>query len=102
MKTITTEKAPAAIGPYSQAKQVGNLIFTSGQIALLPNGDLLQGDVEAQTEQVLHNLAEVLIAGGSSLNNVIKTTVFIKDMNDFAKINAIYAKHFGEHKPARS
>ena len=102
MKTINTDKAPAAIGPYVQAKQFGDLIFTSGQICLLPDGSLLEGTVEEQTEQVFKNLTEVLKAGGSSLKQVIKTTVFIKDMADFGKINAVYEKAFGGHKPARS
>ena len=102
MKTINTDKAPAAIGPYVQAKQFGNLIFTSGQICLLPDGSLLEGTVEEQTEQVFKNLSEVLKAGGSSLGQVIKTMVFIKDMNDFSKINTVYEKAFGGHKPARS
>lgn len=102
MKTINTDKAPAAIGPYVQAKQFGNLIFTSGQICLLPDGSLLDGTVEEQTEQVFKNLSAVLTAGGSSLQQVIKTMVFIKDMNDFGKINTVYEKAFGGHKPARS
>jgi len=102
MKTINTDKAPAAIGPYVQAKQFGNLIFTSGQICLRPDGSLLEGTVEEQTEQVFKNLSEVLKAGGSSLQQVIKTMVFIKDMNDFGKVNAVYEKAFGDHKPARS
>jgi 2-iminobutanoate/2-iminopropanoate deaminase len=102
MKTITTDKAPSAIGPYVQAKQFGNLIFTSGQISLLPDGTLLQGTVEEQTKQVLKNLSAVLEAAGSSLQQVIKTTVFIKDMNDFGLINAVYENAFGDHKPARS
>lgn len=102
MKIIHTENAPAAIGPYSQAIKVGNTIYTSGQVALLPNGTLLEGNVEEQAEQVLTNLAAVLKAANSSLQHVIKTTVFVKDMNDFTRVNAIYAKHFGDHKPARS
>ncbi len=102
MEAINTDKAPAAIGPYVQARKVGNMIFTSGQICLLPDGSLLEGTVEEQTAQVMKNLSEVLKAAGSSLQNVVKTTVFIKDMNDFVKVNTVYAEYFGDHKPARS
>lgn len=102
MKTISTSNAPQAIGPYSQAVQTNNLIFTSGQIALLPDGQFLEGDVEAQAHQVLKNLSAVLEEAGSSLQKVVKTTIFLANMEDFAKVNAVYAEHFGEHKPARS
>lgn len=102
MNYISTTNAPAAIGPYSQAIQVGNMVFTSGQIPLLPNGDLLQGTVEEQTHQVFKNLQAVLEASGVTFNQVAKVTVFIKDMNDFPKINEVYASYFGDHKPARS
>jgi 2-iminobutanoate/2-iminopropanoate deaminase len=102
MKIVSTSNAPAAIGPYSQAIQAGNLVFTSGQIPLLPNGELLQGTVEEQTHQVFKNLQAVLEAAGVSFNEVVKVTVFIKNMNDFAKINEIYAQYFADHKPARS
>ena len=104
MKTIiATTNAPAAIGPYSQAVQLGNLLFTSGQIPLDPaTGQIVAGDVEAQTRQALTNLKEVLEAAGSDLAKVIKTTVFIKDMNDFAKVNEVYAKYFAKNAPARS
>lgn len=102
MEIINTDSAPAAIGPYVQARKVGNMIFTSGQVCLLPDGSLLEGNVEEQTAQVMKNLSEVLKAGGSSLQNVVKTTVFIKDMNDFTKVNAVYAEYFADHKPARS
>lgn len=102
MEIVNTDKAPAAIGPYVQGRKVGNMIFTSGQICLLPDGSLLEGTVEEQTAQVMKNLSEVLKAAGSSLQSVIKTTVFIKDMNDFTKVNGVYAEYFGDHKPARS
>lgn len=100
---ISTEKAPAAIGPYSQAVKLENLIFTSGQIPADPSsGEIVPGGVEPQARQALKNLKEVLNAAGASLNNVIKTTVFIKNMDDFALINGIYAQFFGEQPPARS
>jgi 2-iminobutanoate/2-iminopropanoate deaminase len=99
---IATEKAPAAIGPYSQAISIGNLVFTSGQIPLTAEGQLIAGDVSAQTHQVFQNLQAVLEAAGSSLQQVVKATVFLQDMNDFATVNEIYAAYFGEHKPARS
>lgn len=104
MKTIVaTTKAPAAIGPYSQAVSLGNLLFTSGQIPLDPaTGQIVAGDVEAQTRQALTNVKEVLEAAGSDLAKVIKTTVFIKDMNDFAQINKVYATFFAADPPARS
>ena len=104
MKTIiATTNAPAAIGPYSQAVSLGNLLFTSGQIPLDPaTGQTVAGDVEAQTRQALTNLKEVLEAAGSDLAKVIKTTVFIKDMNDFAQINKVYATFFPADPPARS
>ena len=99
---ISTDNAPAAIGPYSQAVRVGDLLFTSGQIPLLPNGELLEGDVAAQTEQVLINLQAVLTAGGSSLENVIKCTCFLKDMGDFSTMNEVYGRFFESDPPARS
>jgi 2-iminobutanoate/2-iminopropanoate deaminase len=102
MLKIETNFAPQAIGPYSQAIQVGDLIFTSGQIPLTPAGDLIEADIEKQTHQVLKNIKAVLEAAGSDLNHVIKTTLFIKDMNQFIKINAIYSEYFTDHKPARS
>lgn len=97
-----TDQAPAAIGPYSQAIVVNDMIFTSGQIALRPEGSMEEGDVEAQTRQVLTNLKGVLESEGSALSKVIKTTVFLAHMEDFAKMNGVYAEFFGEHKPARS
>jgi len=102
MKIINTETAPAAVGPYSQAVITGNLVFTAGQIPIDPQtNELIDGDVAAQTEQVLQNLSTVLKAADSSLENAVKVTVFIKDMNDFATINSIYEKYF-TNRPARS
>ena len=102
MKTIATKNAPAAIGPYSQAQVVNGLVYTSGQIGIDPaTGALVEG-LEAQANQVFKNLTELLKAADSDMSKVIKTTVFIKDMNDFGKINEIYAKYFTEPYPARS
>jgi 2-iminobutanoate/2-iminopropanoate deaminase len=102
IQNVQTDKAPAAIGPYSQAVVWGNLIFTSGQIPLTPEGKLVEGGIEEQTHQVFRNLAAVLEAAGASFRNVVKATVFLKDMNQFGKVNEIYASYFGDHKPARS
>lgn len=102
MKVISTDKAPAAIGPYSQARVVGNLIFASGQIPIIPATGAMAEGLEAQAEQVFINIANLLEAAGSDMGHVVKTTVFIKDMNDFGAINAIYARHFREPFPARS
>lgn len=99
---VSTDQAPAAIGPYSQACRVGDFLFTSGQIPLRPDGTLVEGDIAAQTHQVFANLQAVLQAAGASLSDVVKVTVFIKDMNDFASLNEVYAEYFGEHRPARS
>ncbi|MCF2946224.1 RidA family protein [Paenibacillus tarimensis] len=99
---LTTTEAPAAIGPYSQAVKIGGLLFTSGQIPLKPDGSLVEGGIAEQTHQVFRNLQAVLAAAGAGLNDVVKATVFIKDMDQFAELNAIYAEYFGEHKPARS
>ncbi|MBS7007654.1 RidA family protein [Anaerostipes sp.] len=101
-ETINAEKAPAAVGPYCHAVKTGNLVFTSGQLGLDPKEGTLPEGVEAQADQALTNLNEVLKASGLSLDNVIKTTVFLDDINDFAAINAVYEKRFGENKPARS
>ena len=102
MKTIHTENAPAAIGPYSQAKVSGNLVFTSGQIAINPESGNIDGaDIKSQAEQTIKNLAAVLEAAGSGLENVVKTTCFLADMDDFAAFNEVYAKYFTS-KPARS
>ncbi|UHA75338.1 RidA family protein [Paenibacillus sp. 481] len=102
IESIATNEAPAAIGPYSQAVKLGNLVFTSGQIPLTAEGELVQGGIEEQTHQVFRNLQAVLKAAGVSLQHVVKATVFIKDMNQFAQVNAIYESYFGSHKPARS
>ncbi|AUS07532.1 RidA family protein [Laceyella sacchari] len=99
---VETSNAPQAIGPYVQAMEMGDLIFTSGQIPLTPAGELVGEGIEEQTHQVLKNIQAVLLAAGSDLNHVIKTTLFIKDMNQFQIINRIYAEYFNEHKPARS
>lgn len=103
LKRIQTNGAPAAIGPYSQAIVTGGLAYCSGQIALDPSsGEVVPGDVAEQTEQVLRNLSAVLGAAGSSLAQVAKTTVFLADMADFSAMNEVYARHFGEHRPARA
>ena len=102
MKIIQTPNAPAAIGPYSQAIAVGNLLFTSGQIPLRADGSLVEGDIAVQTSQVLANLKAVIEAAGGSLNQVVKTTVFLKNLDDFAVMNKVYGDSFGSHTPARS
>lgn len=102
MKVVSTEKAPAAIGPYSQARIAGGLVYTSGQIGIIPETGAVAEGLEAQAHQVFKNLTELLKAAGSDMSKVVKTTVFIKDMNDFAAINAIYAQYFTEPYPARS
>ncbi|GAB6045456.1 RidA family protein [Caminibacter profundus] len=101
MQKIYTKNAPEAIGPYSQAIKIGNMIFTSGQIALTSSGNFLDVDVKTQTTQVCENLKAVLEAAGASLKNVVKTTIFLDDINNFAAVNEVYGKYF-EHKPARS
>lgn len=102
-ETVSTNKAPQAIGPYEQAIKCNGLLFTSGQIALDPvTGTLIDGDVSAQTRQVLDNLKAVLEAGGSSLDHVIKATVYLTDLGNFAKMNEVYAEYLGGVKPARS
>jgi 2-iminobutanoate/2-iminopropanoate deaminase len=99
---IATPSAPQAIGPYSQAIRHGDLLFVSGQIALDPQtGNLIEGDIEAQTEQVLKNIAAIIDAAGMSLKDVVKCTCFLKDMNDFVNFNAVYEKYFGQSLPAR-
>jgi 2-iminobutanoate/2-iminopropanoate deaminase len=103
LRTIATDGAPKAIGPYSQAVAAGELIFCAGQVALDPaSGDSVTGDVKAQTERVLDNLSAVLAAAGSDLQHVVKTTVYLTDFNDFAAMNETYAKRFGDHRPARA
>lgn len=101
-KVISTAKAPQAIGPYSQAIEAGDFIFVSGQIPLIPaTGELVEGSVEVQTARVLENLKAILEAAGSSLESVVKTTVYITNMDDFAKVNGIYGQYFQENPPAR-
>ena len=102
-KIIHTDKAPAAVGPYSQAIVANGFVFTAGQIALSPaDRQLIDGDVQAQTRQALENLSAVLEEAGTSLDNIVKTTVFLNSMDDYAKVNAIYAEFLGENSPARS
>ena len=103
IETIATENAPKALGPYSQALKTGGFIFTSGQIPINPVTDSIEAvTIEDQTRQVITNLKNVLEAAGSSLSKVVKTTVFIKDMGDFAALNGVYAEMFGDTRPARS
>ena len=103
MKAISTEKAPAAIGPYSQAIEANGFVFASGQLPIDPaTGNFPEGGIKEQTRQSLTNAKNILEAAGTDLGHVVKTTVFIKDMNDFAKINEVYAKYFTEPYPARS
>jgi 2-iminobutanoate/2-iminopropanoate deaminase len=99
---VSTDASPAAIGPYSQAVRIGDLLFTSGQIPLTPSGELVAGDVRVQTQQVMENLAALLAAGGSSLERVAKCTIFLADMDDFAAVNEVYGGYFGDEPPARS
>ncbi|WP_024620488.1 RidA family protein [Metaclostridioides mangenotii] len=100
---IHTDNAPAALGPYSQAIKSGNMLFVSGQIPLVPaTMELVEGDVKAQTAQSLENLKAVLKESGADFSNVVKTTVFIKDMDQFGDINSVYAEYFGDNKPARA
>ena len=102
-KVISTSKAPAAIGPYSQAIQVGNLVYTSGQIPIDPaTGMFVEGGIKEQTRQSLLNVKEILEEAGLTMKDVVKTTVFMADMNDFADMNAVYAEFFSEPYPARS
>ena len=102
-QVIHTENAPAAIGPYSQAVKAGNLLFVSGQVPFVPETmEIVEVDVKAQTAQSLKNLQAILKEAGADFSNVVKTTVFIKDMNEFAQINEVYAEYFGENKPARA
>ena len=102
-EVISTKNAPAALGPYSQAISTGSMVFTAGQVAIDPaTGKLLEDDITIQTEQVLKNLTAVLTAAGSSLENVVKCTVFLQDMGEFAAMNAVYGKYFTENPPARS
>lgn len=102
MKMINTNKAPEALWPYSHAMVVNNLVFTSGQIPLDTEGNIVSDDVKEQTKQVLDNLSVVLEEAGSDLNSVVKATIFISDMNEFQQINEVYGSYFSEHQPARS
>ena len=102
MELINTENAPEAIGPYSQAVIANGLIYTSGQIPLTPAGELIERDIKKQTKQVLTNLKNVLESVESGLDRVIKTTIYLENMEDFGIVNVIYAEYFGDHKPARS
>ena len=103
MKVISTTKAPATIGPYSQAIKVGNLVYTSGQIPIDPQtGSIVEGGIKEQTRQSLTNVKAILEEAGLTMANVVKTTVFMADMNDFAEMNAVYAEFFSEPYPARS
>ena len=103
MKTVKTENAPAAIGPYSQGVIANGFLFTAGQIALDPTtGEIITGDVVAQTERVLQNLSAILGAAGTSWDRVVKTTVYLQEMSDFPRMNEVYARVFGQSRPARS
>ncbi len=100
---VHTDNAPKAIGPYSQAVKAGNMLFVSGQVPFVPETmEIVEGDVKAQTEQSLKNVQAILAEAGLDFSHVVKSTVFIKDMNEFADINEVYAKFFGENKPARA
>lgn len=100
---VSTDKAPGAIGPYSQAVKAGGMVYCSGQIPIDPaTGEFVSDDVSEQTEQVLKNLAEVLAAAGAGFENVVKTTIFLASMDDFALVNQVYGKYFSENKPARA
>lgn len=100
---VSTDKAPGAIGPYSQAVKAGGMVFCSGQIPLDPaTGELVSEDVSEQTEQVLKNLGEVLAAAGTDFGKVVKTTIFLADMNDFTAVNQVYGRYFSDNKPARA
>ena len=102
-RIIKTDQAPAAIGPYSQAVRIGNMLYTSGQIALDPrSGEFLSGEIEQETERTLENISAILKADELSLNNVVKTTVYLTDLSHFARMNQIYEKYFSENKPARA
>ena len=102
-RVIETDQAPAAIGPYSQAIEAGGFLFTSGVIPIIPTtGELAEGGIEVQAEQALSNLAALIKASGADIANVVKTVVFIKNMDDFAKVNEIYSRYFGKECPARS
>jgi 2-iminobutanoate/2-iminopropanoate deaminase len=100
---ISSDKAPKALGPYSAGIRLGNLVFTAGQLGIIPaSGDLAPGGIEAETRQALENISAILLAAGTSMSQVVKTTVFLRDMNDFTRMNAIYAEFFTAPYPARS
>ena len=102
-RIIKTDQAPAAIGPYSQAVRIGNMFYTSGQIALDPrSGEFLSGEIEQETERTLENISAILKADGLSLDNIVKTTVYLTDLRYFTRMNQIYEKYFSENKPARA
>jgi 2-iminobutanoate/2-iminopropanoate deaminase len=102
-KIIATQNAPAAVGPYSQGVMVGNMVFTAGQIAIDPaTGKIVEGAITEQTQQVMRNLQAILVAAGTSLDNVAKTTVFLQDMDDFKEMNQVYSRYFEGEPPARS
>ncbi|MDY2794413.1 RidA family protein [Peptostreptococcus porci] len=102
-EVIFTDKAPAAVGPYSQAIKAGNVVYCSGQIPLVPEtGALVEGDIKAQAEQSLKNVKSVVTEAGADLTNIVKTTVYLVDMADFGAVNEVYSDFFGDHKPARS
>lgn len=103
LELLATNKAPGAVGPYSQGVKGGNMIFTSGQLAMLPEtGELITDDIQKETRLCLNNITAVLNAGGATLNDVVKVTVFVTDIGNFSLINEVYAEFFTEHKPARS
>lgn len=103
MQIVHTDNAPAAIGPYSQAVVANGFVFTAGQVPFDPQTtQLVEGGIGVQTDQVMRNITAILRQSGADLSTVVKTTVFLRDMNDFAAMNEVYARHFGEHKPARS
>lgn len=103
MKVIQTQKAPAAVGPYSQAIEVNGLIFTSGQLPIIPeSGELINDDIKKATAKSLENIKEILQEAGSSLDKVVKVNIFLKDMNDFSSVNEVYSEYFTTNKPARS
>ena len=102
MKRIETNKAPAAIGPYSQAVKVGDMIYTSGQIPMTSDGELVSGDIHDQTRQILNNLQAVLEEAGSSLSQIVKTTIYLTNMDDFIAVNTVYGEYFSGAYPARS
>ncbi len=102
MEFLHTNKAPAAIGPYSQAVKVNGMLFTSGQIALTPSGEMIENDVKKQTVQIFENLKAILEEAGGTFNDVVKVGIFLTDMNDFGIVNSIMSEVFGDHKPVRS